>query len=190
MTFSPNLLLDVGSSADPCNPNYAGPAPFSEPETRAIRDFVTPIKDKIDLYLALHNFGQLLLWPFGTPPQSPVPNLNVISAVSDAYVASQKANGAEILAGPAQFVLGTTAGTARDWAYGALNISLVYTIEFEPDINSDRIFYLENSRIRQNAERFVDSVGAIIRAGQQFGLFKYEPITWKDITCKLIPALC
>ena len=31
---------DKGSSPDPCSEYYRGSAPFSEPETKAIRDFV------------------------------------------------------------------------------------------------------------------------------------------------------
>lgn len=53
----------MGSSEDPCNQKYRGPEAFSEPETRAMRDFVgnwTNIKVMINL----HTYGNTLNVPF------------------------------------------------------------------------------------------------------------------------------
>lgn len=184
------FFADTGSSADPCNLNYAGPAPYSEPETQALRDFLAPLKDKIDLYLPLHSFGQLLLGPFGNGAQSPVPNQADLNAVGAALVASQNASNYKWIYGPAQFVLGSTSGTARDYAYGELGIPLTYTYEFEPDINSDLLFFLPNNLIRSSVERFVAGLAAMVRKGAELGYFKYEHVTWKDIICREVPKLC
>lgn len=100
-----STFTDAGSSADPCSLNYAGPAPFSEPETRAIRDFVLPRRDEIDLYLCLHNFGQLLLWSYGSGPIEPLPNQEDIEVVAQAVVDAFAQKGTTYIAGNAQQIL-------------------------------------------------------------------------------------
>ena len=66
-----------GSSRKPCRPDYEGSAPYSEPETAALRDFMTdtlgggkPLKGdgdgQIALYVDYHTYGQLMLYPFAS----------------------------------------------------------------------------------------------------------------------------
>ena len=53
-----------GNSPDPCAENYRGTEPFSEPETRAIRDFLVSHKDEIKFVYNFHAFGNMYLWPY------------------------------------------------------------------------------------------------------------------------------
>jgi len=55
---------DTGSSGDPCAENYRGEAPFSEPETRAIRDFLISHKDEVKFVYNFHAYGNMYLWPY------------------------------------------------------------------------------------------------------------------------------
>jgi len=59
----------AGSSANPAAWNYRGPAPFSAPETRAVRDFVDGRvidgRQQIRVHLTLHTNGEQVLWPYG-----------------------------------------------------------------------------------------------------------------------------
>lgn len=55
----------VGASAYPASDVYAGPGPFSEPETLYLSRFISSIGDKIDMYLSFHSYGQMLIIPFG-----------------------------------------------------------------------------------------------------------------------------
>lgn len=48
---------------DPCADDYRGPEPFSEPETRAIRDFVNKWTN-IKIAINFHAFGNLFIIPF------------------------------------------------------------------------------------------------------------------------------
>lgn len=57
--------IDVGASQDPCSETYAGPAPFSDPESRALADFFIARQDQIKVFFAFHSYGQYLLLPFG-----------------------------------------------------------------------------------------------------------------------------
>lgn len=61
--FINNYILGTGTAEDPCLLQYAGPEPFSEPETRAFANFVNG-KD-ITMYITLHSYGQVLLYPYG-----------------------------------------------------------------------------------------------------------------------------
>ncbi|XP_026848698.1 uncharacterized protein LOC6600680 [Drosophila persimilis] len=52
-----------GSSKAPCNEFYAGPAPFSEPETKAVSDFLMDQRTQIKLYISLQAYGQVVSYP-------------------------------------------------------------------------------------------------------------------------------
>uniref|UniRef100_A0A0P4W9B3 Peptidase M14 domain-containing protein n=1 Tax=Scylla olivacea TaxID=85551 RepID=A0A0P4W9B3_SCYOL len=55
---------EIGASDNPCSDIYAGPEPFSEVEMRVVRDQLTSIAD-IKVYLSLHSFSQLWMYPWG-----------------------------------------------------------------------------------------------------------------------------
>jgi hypothetical protein len=60
---------DEGSGTITSDETYRGPRPFSEPETRAIRDLL--IKVHPTYHISYHSFGQLLLYPFGFQVNTP-----------------------------------------------------------------------------------------------------------------------
>lgn len=64
--FGPYELWNAdndGSSTEPPAESYRGKDPFSEPETQAIRDFLS--KRKIRTCLNYHTFSNLLIYPYG-----------------------------------------------------------------------------------------------------------------------------
>lgn len=48
----------------PCSSTYPGPFPESEPETKAIADFMMQFKHKIKLYVSMHSCASFLLFPY------------------------------------------------------------------------------------------------------------------------------
>ena len=54
-----------GTSSNPCSDVYKGPYPFSEPELKALRNYILPQKNRFVLYLAVHSYGQYILYPWG-----------------------------------------------------------------------------------------------------------------------------
>ena len=52
-----------GSSNDPCQEDYRGEKPFSEPETKAIKDFVDS-HPNIKIVYNYHTWGNLIITPF------------------------------------------------------------------------------------------------------------------------------
>ncbi|VDN30168.1 unnamed protein product [Gongylonema pulchrum] len=57
---------ETGSSTDVCSEIYQGSGPFSEPETRAIRDkLLSPeMFGKVDAYITLHTYSQMWIHPY------------------------------------------------------------------------------------------------------------------------------
>jgi len=54
-----------GSSYDPCDETYAGPSPFSEPETLAFSKYYSSLAAGLVGFISLHSYGQLILLPYG-----------------------------------------------------------------------------------------------------------------------------
>ncbi|XP_017481995.1 PREDICTED: uncharacterized protein LOC108371023 [Rhagoletis zephyria] len=52
-----------GSSKSPCNELYAGPGPFSEPESKALSEFLIDYRKQIKLYISLQQYGQIISYP-------------------------------------------------------------------------------------------------------------------------------
>ncbi|MEK7691867.1 MAG: M14 family metallopeptidase [Bdellovibrionota bacterium] len=53
-----------GSSGELSSDIYRGPEPFSEPETKAVRDFVNG-HPNVKILLSFHTFSELILYPWG-----------------------------------------------------------------------------------------------------------------------------
>ncbi len=62
---------NVGSSPDMCASTYRGTAPFSEPETQTIRDFVQA--HDFQTVFNYHTYGNLLIRPFGYSSNADLP---------------------------------------------------------------------------------------------------------------------
>ena len=54
---------EEGSSSDPCEEDYRGTAPFSEPETKSIKDYVDS-HDNIVTAINMHTYGNAWVYPF------------------------------------------------------------------------------------------------------------------------------
>lgn len=50
----------------PCSIIFSGTAPFSEPETRNVRNVIENNTPKIAVYISTHTYGNLLLYPFSS----------------------------------------------------------------------------------------------------------------------------
>lgn len=55
---------DGDNHDDPCSETYRGTGPFSEPETRAMRDFLTAHKNEIKFVYNFHSYGNKFVIPF------------------------------------------------------------------------------------------------------------------------------
>ncbi len=114
-----------GSSRSPGSDVYMGPAPFSEPETQAVRDFVMS-KPNIRTMLSFHTFSELVLYPWGGQKDG--------VGGEDQQVFEKMANKMASMNGytPMQASdLYVASGDTCDWAYGELGI-FCFTFELSP----------------------------------------------------------
>lgn len=58
-------LLVAGASRNPCSNTYMGTKAFSEPESKAVRDFLLQHSSTMKGFFSFHSFGQLWMYPYG-----------------------------------------------------------------------------------------------------------------------------
>ena len=61
----------IGSSNNPCTETYSGPAAFSEAESRAMRDTLLSLKDRLKAVVSIHSNAQLWISPYGYTAELP-----------------------------------------------------------------------------------------------------------------------
>ncbi len=114
-----------GSSKNPSSDVYMGKAPFSEPETQAIKRFVENHKN-IKTMISFHTYSELILYPWGgTYDPLPGQELKVFKKMAETmaqwnnYKPQQSSD------------LYVATGDTCDWAYGVHNI-FCFTFELTP----------------------------------------------------------
>jgi len=115
-----------GSSRDPNSDVYMGPQAFSEPETKAIRDYVES-HNNITTLLSLHTYSELILYPWGH-------KYDGIEVARDKSVHETMAKKMAQWNGytPQQSSeLYIASGDTTDWSYGAHRI-ISFTFELDP----------------------------------------------------------
>lgn len=71
-----------GASTNPCSHNYAGVAPFSEPETRAIADFMEEeLSHRLHIFIDFHSYSLRWLTPWGYTSRLPQNYVQQVSYV-------------------------------------------------------------------------------------------------------------
>lgn len=88
--FDSHFMENNGASADPCSETYAGVDPWSEPETKALADYLTSIRDKFDVYLSFHSYGQWLLSPYGHTAEAFPENYDALLEIGAAFSSAIK----------------------------------------------------------------------------------------------------
>ena len=106
----------VGSSSNGFSETYRGAAPFSEPETQALRDFILD-RPWIVKHVDIHSYGQLLLNPWGYT-SDPTTDAAAFDALAySAAAAIQSEHGMAYTPGQWYFTLYPSSGIAVDWLY-------------------------------------------------------------------------
>jgi murein tripeptide amidase MpaA len=109
-----------GSSADPCNETYRGPAAFSEPELLGLKALVDSLaaERRLMLHWDVHSNGASILSPWGytrTPPRDVEP-MNRLGALIQSGMASVR--GRSYPYGTIAVQLYLASGVATDYVYG------------------------------------------------------------------------
>lgn len=132
-----------GSDSDTTSDIYMGSAPFSEPETLAVRDFITEHANTTIL-LSFHSYSELILYPWGHS-ETPIENQRDFAvfkkmaetmATWNHYTPQQSSD------------LYITSGDTTDWAYGEKGI-FAFTFELSPGNLEGGGFYPGSRMIEQ-----------------------------------------
>ena len=121
---------DIGSSPEPYSGVYRGPAPFSEPGTQAVRDFLLAHPPAGSLNF--HNFSQFILYPWGytEAPSIHEAEFAVLAAAMSDLI--YQTSGRVYTYGPGATTIYPTNGDTDDWIYGTF-AAPAFTIELPPE---------------------------------------------------------
>lgn len=135
-----------GSSTNVVAETYRGPAPFSEPETRAVRDFV--LRHRFAVALNHHTFSNLFIQP------DEIPTISVADSVYLRSATRALASLAGYAPGNSRVTVGYTArGTSEDWMYAFGRGAQGHTFAWTPESgNGEDEFWPVASRIVPIAE--------------------------------------
>ena len=120
---------NVGSSPEPASDVYRGTAPFSEPETDAVRRLF--LSRNFRAMISFHSFAQDILYPWGyvNAPTPKEAELDAIARTISGLIATVR--GTVYAYGRAAGLLYTTNGDTADWVFGVSGIP-GFTIELPP----------------------------------------------------------
>jgi hypothetical protein len=144
-----------GSSDIPGDEVYRGPAPASEPETRAIEAFVNSRVlagvQQISVAITFHTFSELVLWPYGHTYDQVPSDMRLDDYAAFAALGQEMArtNGYTPMQSSNLYI---TDGDLIDWAYGVHRI-FAFTFEMYPSSFTPEGFYPPASAIAPQTER-------------------------------------
>jgi len=140
-----------GSSGDPCAETYRGPERASEPETQAFESFFASVMldqngpngddeeplpapdDTTGIFLSLHSYSDLVLWPWGFNDWGAAPNDAQLTTIGHkfAYYTGYE---------PSGVIWYDVDGATDDWTYGKFGIPS-FTFEVGPNGGSCSGFF-------------------------------------------------
>lgn len=162
----------VGTSSNACADTFAGRRAFSEVEVRAVRDILHEHLPRIALYLTMHSFGSMILYPWGHDGSlsNNALGLHTVGiAMADAINSKALSHFPRYVVGNSVLVIGYAAsGASEDYAH-SIGVPFSYTYEL-PGLNSGmQGFVLEPRYIQQVCEEtWLGIVAGARRAGDIF----------------------
>ncbi len=165
-----------GASTNPCNDTYRGTAGFSEPETAAIRDYVTA-NPRIKIAVDFHSYGQLIMSPWGYTNALPPDHALFMQLNTAMQQAIAGFSGLSYTIGPIYTTIYPASGTSVDWYYGDRGI-LGFTIELRP-VGSPGFVLPPEQIVPTAAENFqaIVALSSYLLNGVQFTLPSGTPAT-------------
>jgi len=117
-----------GSSNDPCNEAYHGPSPFSEPEEKAIAEYIKA-QGNVKGYIDFHAYSQLWMIPWGYTNRNPPDYTLLMQGAKVCVEALTRVFGTQYRYGPISTTIYPASGSSVDWVYGAANVTFSFAVE-------------------------------------------------------------
>ena len=115
---------------------YAGPRAFSEPETRAMKEFLTKNKDEIAFVVNFHSHGKMMITPMNSEFPNPLEGRSETIHHLFTEMITEAKFPDQTDFGPSSSVIGfVSGGSAGDWIVQELKIPAL-----EPEIGTRKDF--------------------------------------------------
>jgi hypothetical protein len=134
-----------GSSPDSNSNIFRGMAPFSEPESQAVRDLFA--QNDFRALISFHSYSQIILYPWGHIPEPSESEslLNSIAASMASLMEPVNGRAYDFARAGADFYLAN--GTTTDWSFGNFGIPS-FTFELPPEDNLHGGFFNAEEEIQ------------------------------------------
>ncbi|XP_060642441.2 carboxypeptidase B2 [Anolis sagrei] len=118
----------IGASNDACENTYCGPYPESEPEVKAVANFLRKHKDHIKAYITMHSYSQMVLFPYSYTRNNSKDHDELKFLANKVASAIKTTYRNHYLAGPGAQTIYLAPGGSDDWAY---DLGIKYSFTFE-----------------------------------------------------------
>lgn len=147
--FAHQWQLGTSTSDSPCSLLFRGPRAESEIEVQVISNLLRANASRIKLYLAIHSFGDYLLYPFGYDFNIPNPNEASLNSLGTRVANAIRAGypSRVYTVGNSATALYPASGASDDFAAGVAGIVHSFTVELTGGGSTG--FDLEPERIQQ-----------------------------------------
>ena len=172
---------EEGSVKDPCDEIFRGPSPFSEPETRAMKNLIESFGGRVSAALNFHAYGNLWIWPYNFYRGTDNDSLLTPGQAGFFRTFGQKIRklGVEFSGNAMQTIRYPANGEASDWMLGKFGI-IALSPELGDNLQNENQFYPDREGIHRVLQfswpivkEFVESSSPQLRASH-FGFEKSE----------------
>ncbi|EYC45719.1 hypothetical protein Y032_0419g1132 [Ancylostoma ceylanicum] len=170
---------ESGSSYEPCSNIYHGDHVFSEPESRAVRDFLDSdeLRGKVDGFITLHSYAQLWIYPYSHAQQNYPEDISELRRTARRAINRlHRQYGTEYRMGTGADTLSPASGGSDDWAK-ANGIKYVYLVELRPEYELSNGFILHKKELIPTAVETFEGVKEVIEAVLEHNKIRRDPLS-------------
>lgn len=154
-----SMFGGASTSGDPCSEIYRGESAFSEIESRAIRDGVLALQNRLKAYFSIHAYSQLWMTPYGYTRDYPPHYSQQMNALRLAATAIQRRHGQAYRYGTIANTIYPATGSSVDWVHDKANVKYSFALELRD--TGRQGFMLSNNFIIPNSEENWDGIKAV-----------------------------
>ncbi|CAK1587072.1 unnamed protein product [Parnassius mnemosyne] len=167
-----------GSSGDPTSPVFRGREPFSEPESSAMRDILIRSGIKFKVYVTLHSYGQVIVFPFGYRDELCPDYVRLLEGATVMSKAIYASTGNTYKVGISRDVMYGASGTSTDWSYGSAHIPFTYLIELR---SKQHKFLLPKEEIQETCNEILNCIKALMEFVDNYPIDKNSSKLYKTL---------
>nr|XP_048687140.1 LOW QUALITY PROTEIN: carboxypeptidase B2 [Caretta caretta] len=147
-----------GASHNDCHEIYCGPYPESEPEVKAVANFLQKHKNHIKAYITMHSYSQMVLFPYSYTTNKSKDHDELLSVANKVVQSIRKTTHKIYESGPGAQTIYLAPGGSDDWAY---DLGIKYSFTFELRDRGTHGFLLPTNLIKPTCMEALSGIKAI-----------------------------